>query len=54
MDEYFDRQWEVNADSRGVAFLVKRLDLVMKEFERKEQSNVLTWGQGDRHTLFTQ
>ncbi|KAI5452823.1 hypothetical protein NCC49_006363 [Naganishia albida] len=54
MDQYFRRQWDVNADSRGVASLVKRLDMVMKEFERKEEQNVPTWGRANRHTMFTQ
>lgn len=54
MDQYFRRQWDVNADSRGVASLVKRLDMVMKEFQRKEEQNMPTWGRANRHTMFTQ
>ncbi|KAJ9105997.1 hypothetical protein QFC19_003016 [Naganishia cerealis] len=53
LDDFFDKQWDVNADVRGLDSLLKRLDITLREFERTEVRVPLTWSQSNRDTMFT-
>lgn len=53
LDEYFDRHWDVNADMRGLQSLLGRLDVALKELERSETRNPVTWSRRNRRTMFS-